>query len=402
MNALIFNAIRTPRGAVRKNGGALAQVKPIELMSQLLQAMPARSGIEPEQVEDLVLGCVTQIKEQGANLARIAALYAGWPDHVPGMVMNRFCTSGLDACAAAAARISAGECILIAAGGVESMSMVPMFSDKGDWFTDPAVMRKTRFTPLGVSADLLATLEGLSREELDQYALESQNRAVKAREKKSFQSSLVPILDADGDVLLSVDEPPRAGLTLDKLASLPPAFQEFGEKGFDQMLVKAFDGVAQINHLHTAGNSPAPADGAALVMIGSDAFAASSGLKPRARILSYATAAADPMLMLTAAESATEKALAKSNLTMAQMDRLEVNEAFAATVIRYIRRFNIDSQKINPNGGAIAFGHAMGATGSMLIAQLLDELDECNGRYGLVSVAGGGGLGTAMVVERLT
>lgn len=401
MNALIFNAIRTPRGAVRKDGGALAQVKPIELVSQLLQAMPTRSGFNPNDVEDLVLGCVTQVKEQGANLARIAALYAGWPDHVPGMVVNRFCTSGLDACAAAAARVSAGECNLIAAGGVESMSLVPMFSDKGDWFTDPTVMRRTRFTPLGVSADLLATLEGLSREELDQYALESQNRAVNARDKKSFQSSMVPVVDSQGETLLSVDEPPRAGLTIDKLASLPPAFQAFGEKGFDQMLIKSFDSISQVNHVHSAGNSPAPADGAALVMIGSDAFASSSGLRPRARILSYATAAADPMLMLTAAEAATEKALAKAKITMAQMDRLEVNEAFAATIIRYIRRFNIDNQKINPNGGAIAFGHAMGATGAMLIAQLLDELDDCNGRYGLVSVAGGGGLGTAMVVERL-
>lgn len=401
MNTLIFSAIRTPRGAVTRKGGALAGIKPIELISQLLKALPSHANVNLNDIEDLVLGCVTQTKEQGANLARIAALYSGWPDHVSGITINRFCTSGLDAVAIAAARIMSGECDVIAAGGVESMSRVPMFSDQGDWFTDPQVMQRTRFTPLGVSADLLATIESLTREDLDAYALESQRRAVLAREQGVYRPSIVPVTDAEHQVLLADDEPPRDGLTMDKLAALPPAFVEWGAKGFDAAILKVYSELETIHHLHSAGNSPAPADGAGLILLGNEAYAAKTGLKPKARVISFATAAADPMLMLTAAEQATEKALAKAKLAATDMHCIEVNEAFAATVLRYIRHFKLDPTKVNIHGGAIARGHAMGATGAMLIAQTIDELERNQQRYGLVAIAGGGGVGTAMVIERV-
>jgi len=402
MKAMIFDAVRTPRGAGKAEGGALAEVAPLELCAQLLKALPGRSGLDPETVEDVVLGCVTQVGDQGANPARIAVLHAGWPDRVAGMTVNRFCTSGLDACALAAARVQSGECGLLVGGGVESMSRVPMFSDQGAWYTDPAIMKSTRFTPLGISADLLATLEGFSREDLDTLALESQRRAVKARSEGAFDRRLVPVTGPDGQVVLNADQPPRDGLTMEKLAGLPAVFAELGEKGADRRALVAFPDLDRIEHLHSPGNSPAPADGAGLVVIGSEKTGRELKLTPRARILGWASAAADPVLMLTAAEEATRQALQRSGLEAANIERWEVNEAFAATVLRYRRVFAIDPDRLNVHGGAIALGHAMGATGAMLIAQLLDALDACRGRYGLVAVAGGGGLGSAMVVERLT
>lgn len=401
MNPMIFDAVRTPRGAGKADGGALAEVAPLELTAQLLKALPGRSGLDPERIEDVVLGCVTQVADQGANPARIAVLHAGWPDRVAGMTINRFCTSGLDACALAAARVQSGECGLLIGGGVESMSRVPMFSDQGAWYNDPAIMKSTRFTPLGISADLLGTLEGLGREELDALALESQRRAVRARTEGAFSKHLIPVTDSEGRVILDADQPPREGLSMEKLAGLPAVFAELGEKGADRRALSAYPELDRIEHLHSPGNSPAPADGAGLVVIGSEQAGRESGLTPRARILGWATAAADPVLMLTAAEEATRHALAKAGLEAENIERWEVNEAFAATLLRYRRVFAIDPARLNVNGGAIALGHAMGATGAMLIAQLLDALDACQGRYGLVAVAGGGGLGSAMVVERL-
>lgn len=400
MTVYIYDAVRTPRGAGKKDKGALGSVAPLDLVAQLLHALPQRNDFDAAQVEDLVLGCVTQVGAQGANIARIAALHAGWPDTVPGITVNRFCTSGLDACAIAAARIAAGESELLLAGGVESMSQVAMFSDKGAWYSDPAVMRSTRFTPLGISADLLATLEGFDRETLDRLALESHRRALAARENAVFAESLVPVTGADGSVVLAQDEPPRAGLTLEKLNALPAAFEEMGKQGFDQAVLKAYPQVASVSHVHSPGNSPAPADGASLLLIGNEQCADRHGLAPKARIVASASAAADPVLMLTAAEDATRKVLARSGLSLDDIDRFEVNEAFAATTLRYQRVFELDDTRVNVNGGAIALGHAMGATGGMLIAQVLDELKRSGGRYGLVAVAGGGGLGSAMIVER--
>lgn len=401
MKPIIFDAVRTPRGAGKADGGALAEVAPLELTAQLLKALPERTGLMPERIEDVVLGCVTQIGDQGANPARIAVLHAGWPDRVAGLTINRFCTSGLDACALAAARIQSGECGLLIGGGVESMSRVPMFSDKAAWYTDRGIMKSTRFTPLGISADLLATLEGLKREELDALALESQRRAVGARAEGAFEKHLVPVTGSDGSVVLDADQPPRAGLSMEKLSGLPAVFAELGEKGADRLALAAYPELDRIEHLHSPGNSPAPADGAGLVVIGSEQAGHESGLMPRARILSWATAAADPVLMLTAAEEASRRALTQAGLATEDIERWEVNEAFAATLLRYRRVFAIDSARLNVNGGAIALGHPMGATGAMLIAQVLDALDACQGRYGLVAVAGGGGLGSAMVLEHL-
>lgn len=401
LRPLIFDAVRTPRGVGKADGGALANVTPMDMLAQLLQALPKRSGLDPAAIEDVVLGCVTQVGDQGANPARIAVLHAGWPDRVPGLTINRFCTSGLDACAMAAARVRSGECGLLLGGGVESMSRVPMFSDKGAWYTDAAIMKSTRFTPLGISADLLATLEGLDRGAVDALALESQNRAVHAREGGRFSDHLIAVVDDDGGVVLDQDQPPRSGLSIEKLGGLPAVFAEMGEQGADRRALKAFPELTQIHHVHSPGNSPAPADGAALVLIGSEAAGQANGLSPRARILSWATAAADPVLMLTAAEDATELALRRAGLSAGDIDLWEVNEAFAATVLRYQRVFGIASAQLNVNGGAIALGHAMGATGAMLIGQLLSALDASNGRYGVVAVAGGGGLGSAMVVERV-
>ena len=401
MNVFVYDAVRTPRGAGKKDKGALASVSPLDLVAQLLRALPQRIDFDPERVEDVILGCVTQVGAQGANMARIAALHAGWPDNVPGITVNRFCTSGLDACSLAAARIEAGECELLVAGGVESMSQVPMFSDKGAWYTDPAIMRSTRFTPLGISADLLATLEGFDRDALDRLALESHRRALAALENDVFVDSLVSVTGADQAVVLEKDEPPRAGLTLEKLNALPAAFEEMGQQGFDQAVMQAYPEVSSVSHVHSPGNSPAPADGASLLIIGSEQVARKHRLAPKARIMATASAAADPVLMLTAAEDATRRVLEKSGLRVDDIDRFEVNEAFAATALRYQRVFGLDDSRFNVNGGAIAFGHAMGATGGMLIAQLLDELKRSGGRYGLVAVAGGGGLGSAMIVERL-
>lgn len=401
MTAMIFDACRTPRGAVSKKGGSLATVRPIDLVAGLLQALPDRTALDPASVEDLILGCVTQTKEQGTNLARIAVLHAGWPDHVPGLTLNRFCTSGLDACASGAARVSSGECDLLLAGGVESMSRVPMFADEGDWFSHPPVMQSSRFTPLGVSADLLAALEGYERGELEAFALASQQRAVTGRAQGVFARSLVPVQDAAGEVLLAEDEPPRAGMTADKLAALEPAFGKLAAKGFGAQALKAYPQVSEIPPVHTPGTSPAPADGAGLVLIGSAAAGQRQGLTPRARIVAQASAAADPVLMLTAAEEATRKVLSRADLTPEQLDRVEVNEAFAATALRFRRVFGLTTEQMNVHGGALALGHAMGATGAMLIAQLLDELAACDGRYGLVSIAGGGGVGTAMLIERV-
>lgn len=348
-----------------------------------------------------MLGCVTQVGAQGANIARIASLHAGWPENVPGITVNRFCTSGLDACSLAAARIEAGECELLVAGGVESMSQVPMFSDKGAWYTEPTIMRSTRFTPLGISADLLATLEGFDRDALDRLALESHRKALAALENGVFTDSLVSVTGADQAVVLEKDEPPRAGLTLEKLNALPAAFEEMGQQGFDTAVMQAYPQVASMSHVHSPGNSPAPADGASLLIIGNEQVAREHGLAPKARIVATASAAADPVLMLTAAEDATDRVLEKSGLALDDIDRFEVNEAFAATVLRYQRVFDLDDSRFNVNGGAIALGHPMGATGGMLIAQLLDELKRCGGRYGLIAVAGGGGLGSAMIVECL-
>jgi acetyl-CoA C-acetyltransferase len=400
MDAYIYAAVRTPRGAARPTGG-LASTTPLDLLAQLYTALRERSNLDPALVDDVVLGCVTQIGEQGANIARISLLYAGWPDHVPGVTLNRFCASGLEAISYAALKVHAGMERLVVAGGVESMSRVPMFSDQGAWFADADVRAATRFVHMGVAADLLATLEGFEREQLDAYGVQSHQRAAQARDTGRFARSLIPIYDRAGQLCLDHDELIRADVSLEKTAQLAPGFAQLGREGGDALALARYPQLAEIRHVHHRGNSPGMADGAALVLVGSRASGAQLGLAPRARIRAYAHHSAEPVLMLTAAQTATEMALGRAGLRSSDIDRFEFNEGFAATVLKFQRDNGLDPARVNPNGGAIALGHALGASGAILTLSLIDELERCNGQFGVVAISGGAGIGSALVLERM-
>ena len=396
MEAYILDAVRTPRGKAKETG-ALHGVRPIELVGGLMKALAARNGLDSSEVDDVVLGCVTATGDQGANIARIAALYAGWSDRVSGGTVNRFCASGLDACGIAAARVTARMDRLIVAGGVESCSRVPMFSDGGAWFGDPDVAAKTGFVHMGVAADLLATRAGLTREQLDAYAARSQARAAMAREMGRFRRSLVPVLDVDGLVLLDNDELIRPGTTVEALRGMPPGFAGVGAKGQDAIALSRYPDLERIEHLHTLGTSPAMADGAALVLIGRSG----GPLKPRARISAVANAAVEPVQMLTGNLEATTRALEMAGLEPEDVDLYEVNESFAAVPVQFADELDIDEDKLNANGGAIALGHPLGATGGVLLATLLDELERRDLAIGAVSICGGAGVASAVVIERV-
>ncbi|PIC67559.1 acetyl-CoA C-acyltransferase [Sporosarcina sp. P16a] len=396
--AYIYDAIRTPRGA-GKESGALASVPPIQLISTLIHALEERHSFDKALIEDFVLGCVTQVKDQGADLAKISALYARLPETVGGVTINRFCASGLDAVGMAAAKVQAGFEQVVLAGGVESVSRVPMLSDKGAWFSDPDVSKKTGFVQMGVSADIIASLEGFTREELDEYAVQSQERAAYARDYGYFDSSIVPVYDEKGTLLLANDELIRES-TVDSLAGLTPSFIKWGVGPAEEQIYEAFPKLEAIEHMHHPGNSPSLADGAALLVVANEKSGEALGMKPRARIVGVANTSASPYL-LTGGQAASHKVLAQTGLSFNDMDLIEYNEAFAATVLKLIRDEKIDSTKINVNGGAISMGHALGGTGGMLLATILDELDRIDGKYGLVAISGGGGVGTAIVVERI-
>jgi acetyl-CoA C-acetyltransferase len=395
MDAYILDAIRTPRGA-GKATGSLAQVKPIDLIAGLLCEMDKRHDVFRLALDDFLLGCNTQTGEQGANLARIAAGYAGF-ENVPGATLNRFCCSSLDAVNIAALQIHAGMSDLVLAGGVESVSRVPMFGDNGAWFSDANVKEKTRFVHMGTAADLIATLEGFERAELDAYAIQSHHRAAAARDAGKFSPSLVPVKNGDGVVLLDRDELIRDNIT-DLIGKFAPSFAD------ETMNVYARDRYPQIDavrHVHHRGNSPAIADGASLVLLGSKEKAQALGMKPRAKIVSFANTACEPVIMLVAAQSATEKAIAKAGLRVQDIARFEFNEGFAAPMLKVLRDLEMDPARLNPNGGTIAMGHALGATGGMLIATLLDEMERSDSQFGVAAIMGGAGLGTATVVERM-
>jgi acetyl-CoA C-acetyltransferase len=400
MDAYILDAVRTPRGAAKKTG-ALASVKPIDLLAALYRALEQRSGLDTALVDDVVLGCATQTGEQGANIARISALYAGWSERVSGTTLNRFCCSGLDAINYAALKVSSGLERLVVAGGVESASRVPMFGDNGAWFADPLVRERTGFVHMGVAADLVATLEGFDRAELDAYAVESHQRAAHARDAGHFAPSLVPVCGPDGQLLLDRDELIRSDTSAEKLAAFEPSFAEFGAQGMDALALARYPQIDQLRHLHHRGNSPALADGASLLLIGNQAQAEALGLRPRARIRAFANAACEPVIMLAAAQAATQQAIANAGLTLAQIDRFEFNEGFAAPVLKLQRDLGISPERLNVNGGTIAMGHALGATGGMLIATLLDELERSGLRFGVAAIMGGAGLGTATLIERV-
>jgi acetyl-CoA C-acetyltransferase len=401
--AYVYDAVRTPRGR-GKETGALHGVKPISLVTGLIDALRARlPGLDADRIDDLVLGIVTPIGEQGGDLARAAALLAGLPDHTGGVQLNRFCGSGLEAVNQAAARIRSGWEHLILAGGVESMSRNPMGSDGGAWFLDPQTALATGFVPQGISADLIATLGGFTREDVDAYALRSQDRAAKAWAGGHFARSVVPVRDANGLTVLATDEHMRPETTREALAALRPSFPGTGEAaGFDAVALQKFHWLEAVEHVHHAGNSSGIVDGAALVVIGSEQVGADLRLTPRGRIVAAAVSGADPTLMLTGPAPATRKALAAAGLGVGDIDLFEINEAFAAVVLEYNRDLGLDPETVNVNGGAIALGHPLGATGAMLLGTALDELERRDLRRAVVTLCIGGGMGVATVVERLS
>ncbi|WP_309676030.1 acetyl-CoA C-acetyltransferase [Pseudomonas sp.] len=398
--ALIFDALRTPRGKGKANG-ALHSVKPVNLVAGLLTALQQRTSLDTSQVDDVVLGCVTPIGDQGSDIAKSATQVADWDVSVSGLQINRFCASGLEAVNLGAMKVRSGFEDLVVVGGVESMSRVPMGSDGGAWALDPQTNLHSHFTPQGVGADLIATIEGFSRQDVDAYALHSQQKAARARADGSFNKSLVPVQDQNGIILLDHDEFIRAESTMDGLGQLKPSFEMIGQMGFDATALRVYSHVERINHVHTPGNSSGIVDGAALMLIGSEAKGRALGLQPRARIVATAVTSTDPTIMLTGPAPATRKALAKAGLRVEDIDLFEVNEAFASVVLKFIKDMAIDPDKVNVNGGSIAMGHPLGATGCAILGTLLDELETRRLRYGLATLCVGGGMGIATIIERL-
>ena len=398
--ALIFDAIRTPRGK-GKADGALHSVKPVNLAAGLLTALAQRNDLDTQQVDDIVLGCVTPIGDQGADIAKTAALVADWAISVAGVQINRFCASGLEAVNLGAMKVRSGFEDLVVVGGVESMSRVPMGSDGGAWVLDPQTNLHSHFTPQGIGADLIATLEGFTREDVDTFALHSQQKAARARADGSFNKSLIAVQDQNGIVLLDHDEFIRADSTLQGLGELKPSFEMIGQMGFDATALRVYSHVERIQHVHTPGNSSGIVDGAALMLIGSEAKGRELGLHPRARIVATAVTGTDPTIMLTGPAPATRKALVKAGLRVEDIDLFEVNEAFASVVLKFIKDMGIDPARVNVNGGSIAMGHPLGATGCAILGTLLDELEARQLRYGLATLCVGGGMGIATVIERL-
>lgn len=398
--AFVYDALRTPRGKGKKDG-SLHEVKPIDLVVGLLDAVKERNpSLDPARVDDVVLGVVTPIGDQGADIAKTAALAAGYPDTVAGVQLNRFCASGLEAVNQAASRVRGGFDDLVLAGGVESMSRVPMASDGGAWAMDPATAFDTSFVPQGIGADLIATLGGWTREDVDTFAVESNHRAAKAWADGRFARSVVPVADRNGVTVLDHDEFIKPESTVEGLARLRPSFAAIGDQaGFDAVALEKYHWVERIDHVHHAGNSSGIVDGAALVAIGNEQVGSDLGLTPRARIVGAAVSGADPTIMLTGPAPAARKALAKAGLGVDDIDLWEINEAFAAVAMRFMRDMGIDHEVTNVNGGSIAMGHPLGATGAMILGTLVDELERRDLRRGLATLCVGGGMGIATVVE---
>ena len=373
--AYIFDAVRTPRGKGKKDG-ALYSVKPVQLVAGLLNALQVRNDLDTSQVDDIVLGCVTPVGDQGADIAKTGAMVADWDVSVAGVQLNRFCASGLEAVNLGAMKVRSGFEDLVVVGGVESMSRVPMGSDGGAWVMDPETNMHSNFVPQGIGADLIATLEGFSRADVDAFALRSQQKAARASADGSFARSLVPVTDQNGIVLLDHDEFIRADSTLEGLGKLKPSFEMMGQMGFDATALRVYSHVERIEHVHTPGNSSGIVDGAALMLIGSEAKGKELGLKPRARIVAAAVTSTDPTIMLTGPAPATRKALAKAGLSIDDIDLFEVNEAFASVVMKFMKDMGVSEGKVNVNGGSIAMGHPLGATGCAILGTLLDELEK--------------------------
>jgi acetyl-CoA C-acetyltransferase len=399
--AYIFDAVRTPRGRGKKDG-KLHDVQPVKLLTTVFEAIRDRNNLDTTQVEDAIIGCVTPVGEQGADIAKTAALAAGYNSITAGVTLNRFCASGLEAVNQAAAYVMSGQVDLLVAGGVESMSRVPMGTDGGALFTNPEIVAKVHIVPQGISADLIATKYGYERRQLDEYAATSHARAVVATAEGRFNKSIVPVLDVNGQVELDKDETIRPDTTADKLASLGAAFEMMGSMaGFDALAIQKYPEIEKINHVHHAGNSSGIVDGAALVLIGSKEAGERLGLKPRAKIRSFAVVGSEPTIMLEGPYPAAVKALKKAGLEMSDIDLFEINEAFAVVPMRFMEMAGVSHDRVNVNGGAIAMGHPLGATGSMILGTLLDELERTDKKLGLASLCVGGGMGIATIIERV-
>lgn len=398
--AYIYDAIRTPRGK-GKEGGGLNSVTPIWLVRGLLQSLQARNQLDTHLVDDVVLGCVTPIGEQGSDIARIAVIDAGWAESVAGVTQSRFCASGLESINLATAKIMSGMEDIVVAGGIESMSRVKMGTDGGAWYEDPRVSEAVQYVPQGVSADTIATLTGFDRHTLDSFAARSHQKAAHAWDNGYFDKSVIPVYDLDGKLLLDKDEIIRPTTTAESLQALKPSFLQMGQSGYDGIVLKKYTSIESINHVHHAGNSSGIVDGAALVLLGNEAVGQKAGLKPRAKVTMAAVTGSEPTIMLTGTTPACQKALKKAGLTVVDIDLWEINEAFAAVPLKTAHDLGIDLDKVNVNGGAIAMGHPLGATGAILLNTLLDELERRDLQRGLITLCVGGGMGIATIIERV-
>jgi len=400
-DAYIYDHVRTPRGR-GKADGALHEVTALELATQALGAIKARNSLDPALIDDVVLGCVDPVGEAGGDIARAAAINAGYGNGVPGVQINRFCASGLDAVNFAAAQVMSGQHDMTVGGGIESMSRVGIGASGGAWPVDPAIALKSYFMPQGISADLIATKYGFSRAQCDEYAVQSQQRAAKAWDEGRFGASVIPVKDVNGLTILARDEHMRPDTNMQSLAQLKPSFVQMGELGgFDAVAVQAHPEIEFVEHVHHAGNSSGIVDGAAAVLIGSRDAGRDAKLKPRAKIKAFANIGSEPALMLTGPVDVTEKVLKRANMKLKDIDLIEVNEAFAAVVLRYLQAFRLDPGKVNVNGGAIAMGHPLGATGAMILGTVIDELERRDLKTALVTLCIGAGMGTATIIERV-
>lgn len=399
-DCFIYDTVRTPRGKGRKDG-ALHEVTALELGTQVLKAVRDRNNLDTKIVDDVVFGCVDPVGEQGSNIARIAVLNADYAETTAGVQINRFCASGLEACNMAAAQVMSGQSDMTIGGGVESMSRVGMGASGGAWATDPSIAIKSYFAPQGIGADLIATIEGFSRDDVDAYSVESQKRAANAWKNGFFKKSVIPVKDINGLTILDRDEHMRADTTMQSLAALQPSFAMPGEFAFDAVVQQRYPEVETLNHVHHAGNSSGIVDGAAAVLMGTKEAGRAQGLKPRARIRGFASIGSEPSIMLTGPSYVTEKALKRAGMTVKDIDLFELNEAFASVVLRFMKVLDIPHDKINVNGGAIAMGHPLGATGAMILGTVLDELERRNLNTALVTLCVGAGMGTATIIERV-
>ena len=398
--AYIYDAIRTPRSKGKKTG-TLHEVKPVALAAGLLTALQERHNLDTSKVDDVVLGCVTPVGDQGSDIAKAAAMQAGWDQSVAGVQLDRFCASGLEAVNSAAAKIGVGWQQMVVAGGVESMSRAPMGSNGGPMFADAEFVLNERSVPQGIGADLIATLEGFDREAVDAYAVQSQQRAAHARDAGWFDKSVVPVKDRNGIPILERDDYIRPDTTMEGLAQLKPAFRDMGALGFDAMALSVYTDVERIDHVHTPGNSSGIVDGASAVLLGSEQIGKDLGIEPRGRIVASAVLANDPVIMLTAPGPAAKKCLEIAGLTVNDIDLWEINEAFASVALRYMKDLDIDPEMTNVVGGAIAMGHPLGATGGCLVSTVLDELERRGLKRGMISLCVGGGMGISTIIERL-